>query len=90
LLWRNYPSEPQHLDIPWDALDIDDLLARAIKEMTPGIESEMSLLVSLAELGDLKSLILAPAKIALKMKSQVLRRFKNKPLAAILAALSVG
>lgn len=87
-LWRGYPSEPQHLDISWDALDTQSLLARAIKEMTPEIESELSLLVSLAELGDIKNLIKAPIKIGRELCSRLKSGFRDKSAAAIIAASS--
>lgn len=44
--------------------DVDALCARAIQEMTPSIKSDLSLLVTLAELRDVKSLLTGPVKIA--------------------------
>lgn len=86
-LWSFYPRKPQHLKIYWGALDIQSLLARAIKEMTPEIESELSLLVSLAELGDIKNIIKAPLKISRELCSRLRRGFRDKSATAITAAL---
>lgn len=62
--WPGFPGEPQHLSVSLAPLDVDSLLARAILEMKPEIKSELSLLVSLAELKDVRSVIDAPLKIA--------------------------
>lgn len=86
-LFPGYPGEAQHLvDFNDDALDIDEELVRAYDTIRPAITSDMSLLVTLAELKDVKSLFSEPLSFTDKFVRLVGRkRAANMTFAQILA-----
>lgn len=85
-LFPGYPGEAQHLiDFDDDALDIDEELVRAYDIIRPAITSNMSLLVTLAELKDFKSLFSEPIAFTNKFVRLVGRkRAANLTFAQIL------
>lgn len=64
-LYPGYPGEPEHLPLDEeDDLDIDEELVRAYDTIRPAITSDMSLLVTLAEIKDVWSLLAEPKALA--------------------------
>lgn len=73
-LWPGYPGTAHHLPIEEDDLDIDAELVRAYDTIRPAITSDMSLLVTIAELKDVKSLFAEPLSFADKVVRLVGRK----------------
>lgn len=67
-LWQNCPDVSAHLvTLPATEFDVEDLLASAITEIKPEIELETSILVTLAELAEMKRLVTGPLSMARKL-----------------------
>lgn len=73
-LWPGYPDVAHHLPVREDDLDIDAELVRAYDTIRPAITSDMSLLVTIAELKDVKSLFTEPLSFADKVVRLVGRK----------------
>lgn len=85
-LWPGYPWPAQHIPVDGEGdLDVDEELVRAYDTIRPAITSDTSLLVTLAELKDVKSLFSEPISFANKVVHLVGRkRAKRMSLMALL------
>lgn len=79
-LYPGYPGEPEHLPLDEeDDLDIDEELERAYDVIRPAVTSDMSLLVTLAEIKDVWSLVSEPISFINKV-SKLVGRKKSKSM----------
>lgn len=77
-LWFGYPSKAEHLPgLPPTEFDVESTLEQATLDVAPEILEEMSLLVTLAELAEMKRLITGPLSMARELVRN-LKRGKNK------------
>lgn len=78
-LYPGYPGQPIHLASEDDGgLDVTEELERAFDTIRPAITSDMSLLVTIAELKDVKSLFTEPIAFANKIVRLVGRKKSAK------------